>query len=99
MSRHPIKNGRRAALPAQSPHQEPTEGALPREKGSHGAGSRPTSAPFKSFNSYYWKVASSEAFTLLEQFWPLFAERSNYAQIKLYLKVLLEQLNFKKQQT
>jgi hypothetical protein len=55
--------------------------------------------PFKSFNSYYWKVASSEAFTLIDQFWPLFAERSNYAQIKLQPKVLSDLLNFKKQQT
>ncbi|WP_426206933.1 hypothetical protein [Pseudomonas sp. TWP3-1] len=67
-------------------------------KGRTGAVARPLH-PLKSFRSFNWKVASSEAFTLINQFWPLIAERSNFAQIKLNKKVLSDPLTLEKQPT
>jgi hypothetical protein len=96
---HPHTERGRADLTVQSPQQEPTEGALSREKGSSGAGPGQLSSPINQSILFNKKVASSEAFTLVIQFWPLLAERSNYAQIKLFPKVLLELYALEKQQT
>ncbi|WP_218278161.1 hypothetical protein, partial [Pseudomonas sp. HMWF006] len=61
--------------------------------------SRPISAPLNQSIHFIKKVASSEAFTLVNQFWPISTERSNYAQIKLQPKVLSALLILEKQQT
>jgi hypothetical protein len=55
--------------------------------------------PSNPLNLFHWKVASSEAFTLVDQFWPLLVERSNYAQIKLNLQVLSGAFIFEKHPT